>query len=108
VVTALLQVLQDGPAARYLGQLAQEPLHLGPIQVHRRWADPLIHPSAAWCQLDPTNSPGVSGRIPPGALIKSPVAVEQKAAGSLVSEDDEAAIIPLHKAEELHVLSHLA
>ena len=44
MVTALLQVLQDRPAARCLGQLAQQPLHFGGIQVTRRRANPLGHP----------------------------------------------------------------
>jgi hypothetical protein len=103
MVTALLQVLQDRPAARCLGQLAQEPLHFGGIQVTRRRADPLGHPPASWYQLNPTNGPRVGGRIPPGVLVMSAVAVEQKPPGSLVSEDDEAAIVfLLVEAEERH------
>ena len=105
MVTALLQVLQYRPAARYLGQLEQEPLHFGGIQANRRRADPLGHPPATRRQLDPTNSPRVGGRIPPGVLVMSAVAVEQKPPGSLVSEDDEAAIVLLLEAEERHVWS---
>jgi hypothetical protein len=47
MVMALLQVLQYRPAARCLGQLAQEPIHFGGIQVTRRRADPLGHPPAS-------------------------------------------------------------
>jgi hypothetical protein len=47
VVMALLQVLQDRPAARGLGQLVQEPIYLGGVQACRRRANPLGHPPAA-------------------------------------------------------------
>src|SRR5262249_55208881 len=103
MVMALLQVLQDRPAARGLGQLAQEPLHFGGIQVTRRRAHPLAHPPAFRGQLDPTGRPRVGGRIPPGVLVLGAVAVEQEPPGSLVREDDEAAIVSLLEAEQRHV-----
>jgi len=99
MVMALLQVLQYRPAARCLGQLAQEPIHFGGIQVTRRRADPLGHPAASWFQLDPTNSPRMGGRIPPAVLVMCSVAVEQEPPGSLVREDDEAAFVFLLEAE---------
>jgi hypothetical protein len=105
MVMTLRQVLQYRPAARCLGQLAQESLHFGGIQVTSRRADPLGHSPASGCQLDPTNRPRVGGRIPPGVLVLSAVAVEQEPPGSLVSEDDEAAIVSLLEAEERHVWS---
>jgi hypothetical protein len=88
-----------------LGQLAQEPLHFGAIQVTRRRADPLGHPPTSGGQLDPTDRPRVGGRIPPGVLVLSAVAVEQEPPGSLVREDDEAAIVSLLEAEQRHVWS---
>ena len=103
MVTALLQVLQYRPAAGCLRQVVQQPLHFGGIQVTRRRANPLVHPAASGCQLNPTNSPRVGGRIPPGVLAMSAVAVEQKPPGSLVSEDDETAIVFILEVEERHV-----
>ena len=105
MVTALLQVLQYRPAARCLGQLEQQPIHFGGIKVTRRRADPLGHPPAPRFQLDPTHRPRVGGRIPPGVVVMGPVAVDEEAPGSLVSEDDEAAIVFLLEAEERHVWS---
>ena len=47
MITALLQVVQYRPAARFLGQLEQEPLHFGVIKVNCRRADPLGDPPAS-------------------------------------------------------------
>ena len=46
MITALFQVVQYRPAARFLGQFQQEPIHFGGIQVTRRRANPLGHPPA--------------------------------------------------------------
>jgi hypothetical protein len=96
-------VLQDRPATRGLGQFAQEPIHLGAVQVTRCRANALGNPPASGGQLDPTNRPRVGGRIPPGVLVMSAVAIEQQPPGSLVRENDESAIVLVLEAEERHV-----
>ena len=47
MVTALLQVFEHRPAARCLGKVVQQPLHLGRMQVNRRRANALIEPPAS-------------------------------------------------------------
>jgi hypothetical protein len=47
MVTALVQAIQYRPAARSLGQFAQQPLHFGGIQVTRRRANPLVQAPAS-------------------------------------------------------------
>jgi hypothetical protein len=102
MVTSLLQVLEYRPAARRLEHLLQQSLHFDPIHATRRRANSLVQLPAAGCQFYPTNSSRVGRGIPPGVLVTSAVAVEQKPPGSLVRDDDEATIVLLLESGERH------